>query len=146
MIIVAIRFIHYCIFEGMRIGEVVLLGPRLRLHGPRSLELRTARRNHEGPVSVMQESTAENCETGLIMLHLILRGYLSRIAETTAMLRGMGQKPVFITLNETFLNKAIEHVELGGYQLLVRRDREEQRGSGVLVFVLDSEGTRRAVG
>ena len=112
MIIVAIRFIQHVIFEGMRIGEAALPGPRLRRRGPRSLESGAARRNREGPASDIQESNAENCENGLIMLHLNLRCYLSHIAETTAILRGMEQKPFLVTLNETFLNKAIENVEL----------------------------------
>ena len=142
MIIVAIRLIHYFIFAGVRIGEAALPGPRLRRRGPRSLESRAARRNREGPASVIQESQVENCENGLLMLHLNLRGYLSHIAETTAILRGMEQKPFLVTLNETFLNKAIEHVELEGYQLLARRDREGQWGGGVLVFVLDKYAPR----
>ena len=70
------------------------------------------------------------------MLHLNLRGYLSHIAETTALLRGMKENLFLVTLNETFLSKAIEHVELEGYQLLARRDRDGQWGGGVLVFVI----------
>ena len=88
------------------------------------MESRAGQRNREGPASVIQESQVANCENGMLMLHLNLRGYLSHIAETTAILRGMEQKPFLVTLNETFLNKAIEHVELEGYQLLARRDRE----------------------
>ena len=96
MIIVAIRLIQYSIFEGMRIGEAALPGPRLRRRGPRSLESRATRRNREGPEHVIQESQVENCETGLLMLHLNLRGYLSHIAETTALLRGMEVKPFLV--------------------------------------------------
>ncbi len=70
------------------------------------------------------------------MLHMNLRGYLSHIAEVTALLRGMASKPFLVTLNETFLTKAIGHVELEGYELLARRDRVGQWGGGVLVFVL----------
>ena len=47
-----------------------------------------------------------------------------------------------MTLNETFLNKAIEHVQLEGYQVLARRDREGQWGGGILVFVLDEYAPR----
>ena len=47
-----------------------------------------------------------------------------------------------VTMNETFLSKAIEKVDLEGYQLLVRRDREGQWGGGVLVFVLDEYAPR----
>ena len=70
------------------------------------------------------------------MPHLNLRGYLSHIAETTALLRGMDEKQFLVSLNDTFLSKAVEHVELEGYQLLARRDRDGQWGGGVLVFVL----------
>ena len=78
----------------------------------------------------------------MTMLHLNLRGYLSHIAETTALLRSMDEKPFLVALNETFLTKAIEHVELEGYQVLVRRDREGQWGGGVLVFILDEYAPR----
>ena len=61
----------------------------------------------------------------------------TNLAEVTALLRGMVNKPFLVTLNETFLTKAIENVQLEGYQVLVRRDREGQWGGGVLVFVLD---------
>ena len=71
------------------------------------------------------------------MLHLNLRGYLSHIAETTALLRAMEKKPFLVCLNETFLSKAVENVELEGYQVLARRDRQGQWGGGILVFVLD---------
>ena len=47
-----------------------------------------------------------------------------------------------VTLNETFLSKAFENVELEGYQVLVRRDRVGQWGGGVLVFVLDEYAPR----
>jgi hypothetical protein len=54
----------------------------------------------------------------------------------------MGQKPFIVSMNETFLNKCIEPVELEGYQVLGRRDREGQWGGGVLVFVLDEYAPR----
>ena len=76
------------------------------------------------------------------MLHINLRGYVSHIAEVTALLRGMVNKPFLVTLNETFLTKSIENVQLEGYQVLVRRDREGKWGGGVLVFVLDEYAPR----
>ena len=76
------------------------------------------------------------------MLHLNLRGYISHIAEVTALLREMRRKPLIVTLNETFLSKAIENVELEGYQVLARRNRECQWGGGVLVFVMDEYAPR----
>ena len=76
------------------------------------------------------------------MLHLNLRGYLSHIAEVTALIRGMSAKLFLVTLNETFLTKAVEDVALEGYQVLARRDRAGQWGGGVLVFVLDEYAPR----
>ena len=46
----------------------------------------------------------------LAMLHINIRGYLSHIVEATAALRGMVEKPILATMNETFLSKAIKHV------------------------------------
>ena len=65
-------------------------------------------------------------ETGLTMLFLNMRGYMSHIAETTALLRAMEEKPFLVCLNDTFLTKALENVELEGYQVLARRDRQGQ--------------------
>ena len=76
------------------------------------------------------------------MLLINLRSYLSHIAEPTASLRGMDEKRFLVALNETFPSKATENVELEGYQLLARRDREGQWGGGVLVFVLEEYAPR----
>ena len=141
-VVVAIRVINQFVFEGMRIGEAANPGSRLRRRGPRSLEARSARRSRGEPATEFQESLIESCEHGLKMLHVNVRGYFSHIAETTALLRGTKEQPFRVTLNETFLSKAIEHVELEGYQLLARRDREGQWGGGVLVFVLDEYAPR----
>ena len=69
-------------------------------------------------------------------------GYLSHIAETIALLRGKDAKPFIVPLNETFLSKAIEHVELEGYQVLANRTREGQWGGGILIFVNDEYAHR----
>ena len=81
-------------------------------------------------------------ETGFSMLHLNLRGYLTHIVEVIALLRQLDVKPFLVTLNETFLTKAVEHVELEGYEVLARRDRKGQWGGGVLVFVLSEYAAR----
>ena len=128
-IIAAIKLIHYVVFEGKRIGEAAHPAPRLRRRGPRSFDSRSARRSRGGPAREIQEGIAESREKCLKMLHLNLRGYLSHIAETTALLRSMEEKRFLVALNDTFLSKAIENVELEGYQLLARRDREGQWGS-----------------
>ena len=136
--IVVTKLILHFVFEGTRIGEASHPGPRLRRRGPRSMDSREGRRrNREGPSSDDTETKLESSEAGLTMLQINLRGFLSHIAEVTALLRGMDEKPFLVALNETFLTKAIENVQLEGYQVLARRDREGQWGGGVLVFVLD---------
>ena len=129
--------IHYVIFEGRRIGEAAHTGPRLRRRGLRSLDSQEGRRNRGGPPRDATVSEVESRETGMTMLLLNLRSYISHIAETTALLRAMEEQPFLVCLNETFLNKAMEHVELEGYEVLARRDRQGQWGGGILVFVLD---------
>ena len=93
------------IFAGIIIGEAAHPGPRLRRRGPRSADARLARRSRRGSASDTVESTLESCENGLQMLHLNMRSYLSHIAETTALLRSIDQKPFIVPMNETFLNK-----------------------------------------
>ena len=88
-IIAAIKLIHHVVFEGTRIGEAAHPGPRLRFRGPRSFDSRSARRSRGGPAREIQEGIAESREKCLKMLHLNLRGYLSHIAETNALLRSM---------------------------------------------------------
>ena len=145
-LVVTNLIIHHSIFEGMRIGEAARQGPRLRCRGFRSCDSRAGRRRRGEELSssalVTFETQHECRETCLEMLHLNLRGYISHIAEVTALLREMRRKPFIVTLNETFLSKAIENVELEGYQVLARRDREGQWGGGVLVFVLDEYSPR----
>ena len=132
--------IEFCDFSGIRgrrIGEASNPGPRLRRRGPRSVEARTERRQRrEAPTTA---GGSEGCEElNLTMLHLNLRGFLSHIAEVTAVIRDMPAKPFLVCLNETFLTKAVEEVKLEGYQVLARRDREGQWGGGVLMFVMDA--------
>ena len=123
-------------FKGRRIGEASNPGPRLRRRGPRSFEARAAREGRRASPS-SSDSVVESGEPSLTMLHLNMRGYLSHIAEVTALIRDLPAKPFLVSLNETFLSEAIEQVKLEGYQVLARRDRKERWGGGVLVFVLD---------
>ena len=99
----AIKIIHHAMFEGTKIGEAAHPGPRLLSLGPRSQVSRLARRSRGGTTSDTQDSKVERSEHGLKMLHLTLRGYLPHIAETTAFLRGMAEKPFLVSLNETRL-------------------------------------------
>ena len=132
ILVVTNRIIHHSIFEGMRIDEAAHQGPRLRCRGLRSCDSRAGRRRRGEELSssapVTFESQQECRETCLEMLHLNLRGYISHIAEVTALLREMRCKPFIVTLNETFLRKAIDNVKLEGCQIFARRDREGQCG------------------
>ena len=88
-----------------------------------------------------RQCSSEECHAGLgddqlSVLHINLRGYVSHIAEVTALLRSMPRTPTLVVFNETFLTKAIPDVQLEGYTLLARRDRVDQWGGGVAVFVL----------
>ena len=47
----------------------------------------------------------------------------------------MPQLPTLVVLNETFLTQAISEIQLEGYTLVARRDRRDQWGGGVAVFV-----------
>ena len=88
------------------------------------------RRGEESSSSALVtfETKHECRETCSEMLHFNLRGYISHIAEVTVLLREMRCKPFIVTLNETFLRKAIDNVKLEGYQILARRDRGGQWG------------------
>ena len=127
---------------GIRIGEALRPGPRLRRRGPRSVHSRDQRRLRWQACGDHGSSRDVGASRVLLdhtmsMLHVNMRGYISHIAEVTAMIRLMDSKPFLVSLNETFLTRAIEHVELEGYQVLCRHDRSGQWGGGVLVFVLD---------
>ena len=134
-----VQISSHSMLRGVRIGEASHPGPRLRRRGPRSFAAREARRQRRAETKALFEpgtTVEDRSEKGLTMFHLNLRGYLSHIAEVTALLRGFAEKPMLVSLNETFLTRAAEHVELEGYGLLARRDRGNQWGGGVLVFVL----------
>ena len=131
-LVVTNLIIHHSIFEGMRIGEAARQGPRLRCRGLRSCDSRAGRRRRGEELSssalVTFETQHECRETCSEMLHFNLRGYISHIAEVTVLLREMRCKPFIVTLNETFLRKAIDNVKLEGCQIFARRDREGQCG------------------
>ena len=143
-----IAIIHDFSLRGVRIGEALKPGPRLRRRGPRSAASRDRRRLRWAERS-RQMRRDENCndkevdmnevftDHKMSMLQVNMRGYISHIAEIAAMIRLMACKPFIVSLNETFLTRAIEHVELEGYTVLCRHDRSDQWGGGVLVFVLD---------
>ena len=98
-------------FRGRRIREASNPGLRLRRRGPRSFEARVAREGRRASTT-SAETLMESGEPSLNMLHLNLRGYLSHITEVTALIRDLPVRPFLVRLNETFLNKAVEQVEL----------------------------------
>jgi hypothetical protein len=69
------------------------------------------------------------------ILFVNIRGFVSHLAELTGMLRLYTVLPEIVCLNETFLNRSIEDVELEGYSVVARRDRKDGRQGGeVLMF------------
>lgn len=63
-----------------------------------------------------------------------IRGFITHAAEVAAMIRCTSPKPTFVALNETFLPQIIASAELEDYVQVIRRDREEQWGGGILLF------------
>ena len=92
-----------------------------------------------------EQSGVPSEEASLTVLHLNIRGYVSHIAEVTALLRTMPSKPSLVVLNETFLTRVIEDIQLEGYALLARRDRRDQWGGGVAVFIIANQFTMASV-
>ena len=52
------------------------------------------------------------------------------MAELTATLRLMDKPPALVCLNETFLDKSVKTVQLEGYELVARRDRQGRKKKG----------------
>ena len=70
--------------------------------------------------------------------HVNNRGLISHCAALVARLQLTKSKPTLICLNETFLDDAIENIDIEGYTLVCRRDRiygkVERRCGGVAVY------------
>ena len=115
-------------------GEAANPGPRMRRRGPRSESSRRQRLGRH-VLQICREDQPDTPDEPVTVMHVNIRGFLTHIAETTAMIRNLPKKPCLVVLNETFLTKAVEDVQIEGYVLLARRDRGEQWGGGVAVFV-----------
>ena len=76
------------------------------------------------------------------MLHCNIRGWVSNSAQLTACIRLMVAKPLVVSVNETFLTKAIQTSTLEVYSLVERRDRQDRWGGGVAVFILEQYEAR----
>ena len=83
-------------------------------------------------------------EGRLCVWHCNIQNFLSHTAELGARIRLASVKPDVICLNETNLQHSHAHVDVEGYVVAERRDRNDGRkGGGVLVFV--REGIAEAV-
>ena len=107
-------------------GEASNPGPRLRRRGPRSIDgvERQRRRQLEHinahTAAVHSNGQIESTWSGsnFNLLHPNIRGWTSHVAELTATIRSMKRKPDMVCVNETFLNKAVEDVNLEGFTLV----------------------------
>ena len=72
----------------------------------------------------------------ITILHMNIRGFLSHLAELEIYIDNLPNRPSIITLNETFLDKSVEHIQISGYLLVSRRDRTEREGGGIALFCL----------
>lgn len=82
----------------------------------------------------------------LCVWHCNIQSFLSHAAELSARVRLAEAKPDVICLNETFLRKSTEHVDVEGFAVAARRDRNDGRThGGVLVLGLVRIGLRDAV-
>ena len=66
--------------------------------------------------------------------HINIRGLRSHRDELQAVLDLRSPRPTIVFLNETFLDASVESVNLPGYALISRKDRDA-RGGGIAVFV-----------
>ena len=113
---------------------------RLRKRGPRSLHaaikrgtvLDGLRQPRDG--GLCKSKPAPSCETSIFtVLCGNLRGFLSNHAELCVHLEMLGM-PHFVGLVETWLTNVVGNISLPGYTLVSRRDRQDGRQGGGIVF------------
>ena len=130
-------------------GEASHPGPRMRKRGPRSQAasaLRLDRRSRRADVANSNETTEERHtwqDMKFRVLHVNIRGWVSHVAELAARLRRMKEKPNLICVNETFLDRTLEHLTLEGYTLVARRDRNDGRQGGGIAALAASDIAER---
>ena len=130
-------------------GEASHPGPRMRKRGPRSQAasaLRLDRRSRRADVANSNETTEERHtwqDMKFRVLHVNIRGWVSHVAELAARLRRMKEKPNLICVNETFLDRTLEHRTLEGYTLVARRDRNDGRQGGGIAALAASDIAER---
>ena len=87
------------------------------------------------PDSLASTPASAHFAGDLVIMHVNIQGLISSCAELVARIRLMDTKPGLISVNETFLNRSVDTVEIEGYQLIARRDRCDGRScGGVAVF------------
>ena len=113
----------------------------MRKRGPRSQAAsasRLDRRSRRAYAANSDETTEERHiwqDMKFRVLHVNIRGWISHVAELVARLRRLQEKPDLICVNETFLDRTVEHLTLEGYTLVARRDRNDGRqGGGIAAF------------
>ena len=74
----------------------------------------------------------------LDVLHINIRSFVSHAAELNALIQLRKSPPAIVSVNETWLDRSTQQVELEGYELVARRDRQEgqddRKCGGVMVF------------
>ena len=112
-------------------GEAANPGPRMRRRGPRSEASKSERRAAGNRRAQEQETPADSSfvwsEAKFRILHVNIRGWISHAAELAARIRQMQERPDLICVNETFLDRTVEHIILEGYTLIARLDRSDGR-------------------
>ena len=113
----------------------------LRHRGRRTVNAKLRRFNKMKAQKVeVRHKTDLRKTLGFSVLHVNIRGFMSKVAELTARLRLLKSSPTLVCLNETFLDASTKEVELEGYVLVARRDRRDGRQcGGVAVFALASQ-------
>ena len=97
------------------------------------------------PVGACGQSQAEPTETltfttpidntDLTIVYLNIRSYSKHRVELEARISQLPTAPSLIIVTESWLDRTIEQVNLTGYTVVARRDRNDGRvGGGVLVF------------
>ena len=89
-----------------------------------------------GPEPLVEPMVQNSTDVSMLsILHVNIRGWLSHHVELEAHIRLLPKVPMFVVVNETFLNASVEAVKLSGYDIICRRDRDDGRqGGGILVL------------
>ena len=92
-----------------------------------------------------EETGTQRSEETLVVWHFNVRGWRSKEAEVTAVIRLAEVKPDVVCLNETFLETSLPAVELEGYKQVARRDRTDDSGWGGVAVLVKAKLANRVV-